>query len=853
MTTIRQQYLYIKKQYPDAILLFRLGDFYETFDSDAEIVARELQIVLTSRSMGKGNKVPLAGVPYHALDNYLSKLVSRGYKVAICEQVGQPGEGRGPMHRDVMRVVTPGTIVEPKLLEGKANNYLAALVDGGEDVGLAFVDITTGEFGTTQLDVDRAIDEVGRLQPSELLAVETLPWTSVSQTKIEKCWIDPDECRERLLKHFKVKSLEGYGCDRQPLAIKAAGAVIHYLEDTNRNALSQITRLFTYSTDSFMLIDPQTRRNLEMFMTTRSESYSGSLLSVIDMTKTPMGGRLIRKWLSQPLLDVENIKIRHDGVGWFHESSVRRLRMIKLLGQISDMERIINRIPSGLAIPRELVALKRSLEMIPEVKELLADDGFLSPELVELLKPCDEAVDLIDRAIREDPSSSIGDGNVIKQGFYAELDELCSKSKNTKKYLAEMEQTERERTGIKSLRVGYNKVFGYYIEVTTSNLNQVPDEYIRKQTLVNGERYFTPQLKEFESQILNAQASIEEMELSVYRQVCTGIASYSERIINSAGALARIDVLVALAEVAVRYSYCRPEITDDDSIVIREGRHPVVERYLEGERYVPNDVHLSNSDSQLIILTGPNMSGKSTYLRQTALIVLLAQIGSYVPAESAKIGVVDRVFTRIGAQEDLSAGQSTFMVEMVETANILNNATPKSLLILDEIGRGTSTYDGLSLAHAIAEYIHNHPKLGAKTIFATHYHELVELAGYLPRVKNFNVAVSEDEGKVVFMRKIVPGGTDKSYGIHVAQLAGLPKSVLHRAGEVLIDLETSRNQKDGHKKPGRKSKAKLEQLMLFGQKPPLLDEIDGIDISSMTPLEAINKLYELQQRAKDGK
>jgi len=853
MTAIRQQYLNIKKQHPDAILLFRLGDFYETFDNDAEVVAKELQIVLTSRSMGKGNKVPLAGVPYHALDNYLSKLVSKGYKVAICEQMGQPGQGRGPMHREVMRVVTPGTVVEPNMLEGKTNNYLAAFIDGGAEVGLAYVDITTGEFATTQFDANKAVDEVERLQPSELLVADELPWTSISQTKMEERWIDTDECRERLLNHFQAKSLEGYGCDKLPLAIQAAGVVIRYLEDTNRNALSQITRLATYSTDSFMVIDPQTRRNLELFRTTRSESFSGSLLSVIDLTKTSMGGRLIRKWLSQPLLDVDVIKRRHNGVAWFYESSVRRLRMVQLLGQISDMERIINRISSGLAIPRELAALKKSIDTLPEVKTLLVDDGFPLSQLIDDIKPCHEALDLIDRSIRDEPSSSIGDGNVIKQGFNAELDDLILKSKNTKKYLAEMEQTEKERTGIKSLKVGYNKVFGYYIEVTTSNLSQVPDEYIRKQTLVNGERYFTPQLKEFESEILNAQARIEELETSIYKQVCAQIASYSERILISAKTLAQIDVLASLAEVAVRYSYCRPEISDNDSIVIKEGRHPVVERYLEGERYVPNDVLLSNSDNQLIILTGPNMSGKSTYLRQTALIVLLAQIGSYVPADSAKIGIVDRIFTRIGAQEDLSAGQSTFMVEMVETANILNNATSKSLLILDEIGRGTSTYDGLSLAHAIAEYIHNHPKLGAKTIFATHYHELVELAGYLPRVKNFNVAVSEDEGKVVFLRKIVPGGTDKSYGIHVAQLAGLPKTVLHRAGEVLIDLEASRAQADGHKKPGRKSEAKLEQLALFGQKTPIADEIDSIDISSMTPLEAINKLYELQQKAKGEK
>ncbi|MBT7081873.1 MAG: DNA mismatch repair protein MutS, partial [Chloroflexi bacterium] len=499
-----------------------------------------------------------------------------------------------------------------------------------------------------------------------------------------------------------------------------------------------------------------------------------------------------------------------------------------------------------------LVALQKGLMALPELKELLTDNGFPLVDIVDGFKNCDEMVTLLKAAICDEPTGAVGDGNVINQGFNAQLDDVRSKSKNSKQYLAKMEQTECEHTGIKSLKVGYNRIFGYYIEVTTSNLAQVPDEYIRKQTLVNGERFFTPELKEFESEILNAQARIVELETSVYKQVCAQVASYIERVLFSAAALAQVDVLVAMAEAAVRFGYCRPDISDNDVIDIKDGRHPVVERYLEGERFVPNDTHLSNLDCQLVILTGPNMAGKSTYLRQVAMIVLLAQIGSYVPADSAKIGIVDRIFTRIGAQEDLSAGQSTFMVEMVETATILNNATPKSLLILDEIGRGTSTYDGLSLAHAIAEYIHNHPKLGAKTIFATHYHELVELAGYLPRVKNFNVAVSEDEGRVVFLRRIVPGGTDKSYGIHVAQLAGLPMQVLNRAGEVLDDLEASRTQADGHtKKAHRKTKYQLEQLALFGNGSPVLDEIEAIDISSMTPLQALNKLYELQQLAKD--
>jgi len=853
-TPIRRQYLRIKKQYPEAIVLFRLGDFYETFDEDAKITSRELEIVLTSREMGKGNKVPLAGIPYHALDSYLGKLINRGYKVAICEQMTKPGDTRGIVEREVVRLVTPGTVVEPSLLDSKTNNYLVSLAVGEAEVGLAYVDITTSEFGVTQLSPERAVTELERLKAPEIIAAEGDNLESLGLTdnitRIESYRYEMERARQTLLDHFGVVSLEGYGCDRLPLAIRAAGAIIQYIEETQKAVLAQITRLTTYSTSDFMALDTQTQRNLELFQSAISGSAEGSLLSVIDLTRTPMGGRLLRKWLGQPLLDVAALVRRQEAVDWFVDKSLARNHVISVLGGVSDLERLINRISGGIAIPRELVTLKRSLEAIPKLKELI--EGEDSSEsinwLKDELKPCQEVVELIQEAIVSEKPTSLGDGNVIRPGFSEELDSLRLTSGNAKKYLANLEVKERERTGIKSLKIGFNNVFGYYIMVSKANLGQVPEDYIRKQTLVNGERFFTPELKDYESLILNARDRIVEMEGDLFRRVCRQVASANQRILALAATLANIDVFTALAEVAVRYNYVRPVLNEGNKIEIRQGRHPVVERSLSGGDFIPNDISLSNDDTQLIVLTGPNMSGKSTYLRQVALIVLLAQIGSFVPAESATIGVVDRIFTRIGARDDLAAGQSTFMVEMVETANILNNATPRSLLILDEIGRGTSTYDGLSIAWAVAEFIHNNAGLGAKTVFATHYHEMTALAGFLPRVKNFNVAVIEEGGKVIFLHKIVPGGVDKSYGIHVAQLAGLPKSVLHRAREVLDELETS-NRGAGPAK--RKKKEPATQMPLFGVRSEVEEELRKLDINGMTPLEALNKLYELKKKTED--
>jgi len=853
-TPIRQQYLSIKRQYPDAIVFFRLGDFYETFDEDAKLAAKELEIVLTSREMGKGYRVPLAGIPYHALDNYLARLINRGYKVAICEQVTRPGEAPGLVQREVVRLVTPGTVVEPSLLDSKKNNYLTSVVWGDEAVGIAYVDITTSEFATTQAPLERVATELERLSPSEIITPESVDLSGLNLvapvTRLEDYWFEMEIARGTLVDHFAVATLDGYGCAHLPLAVRAAGAIVHYLQETQKGALGQLRRLATYSTDSFMALDEQTKANLELFRSSRGVS-SGSLLSVIDLTRTAMGGRLLKRWLGQPLLDRGELVRRQDAVSWFYDSTLARNQTISLLGEVADLERLINRVRSGIASPGELVTLRRSLEVVPRLKEIIANDSQIS-WLKDELKPRQDVVDLVGEAIAESPGS-LDEGGVVKAGFSEELDKLRLTSQNSRQYVADLETRERERTGIKSLKVGYNKVFGYYIEVSKSNLAQVPQDYIRKQTLVNGERFFTPELKEYESLILSVGDRISELESDIFHRVCRQVATVSEPVLALAGIIASIDVFSSLAEVVVRYGYVRPELTEDNRIAISQGRHPVVERSLAQGSFVPNDIELASDDAQLIVLTGPNMSGKSTYLRQVALIVLLAQIGSFVPAASATIGLVDRIFTRIGAREDLTAGQSTFMVEMVETANILNNATPRSLIILDEIGRGTSTYDGLSIARAVAEYIHNYPGLGAKTIFATHYHEMVELASFLPRVRNFNVAVIEEAGKVIFLHRIVPGGVDKSYGIHVAQLAGLPRAVVHRAREVLEELEEGSRQATAKPSPRRRAKeAVAQQIPLFGQKSPLLEELGKLDIESLTPLEAITKLYELQQKAKEG-
>ncbi|NLT27880.1 MAG: DNA mismatch repair protein MutS [Dehalococcoidales bacterium] len=854
-TPIRQQYLRIKQQYPHAILFFRLGDFYETFDDDAKITARELEIVLTSRSMGKNYKIPMAGIPYHAVDDYLAKLIKRGYKVAICEQMTKPGETKGIVERDVVRLVTPGTVVEPGLLEGKVNNYLASIIIDGETAGIAYVDITTSEFSATQLPLPRLSTEMQRLQPAEIVIPEDiqLPDISISPSvsHIENYRFELEVAKKTLLDHFETTTLDGYGCSNLPLATQAAGAVLYYLKQTQKRVINQITHLSTYSPSSFMALDATTQANLELFRNTVSGTSGGSLLSVIDLTKTSMGGRMLKRRLGQPLLDLKELTKRQNAIGWFLQDNITRRQIIDKLGEIADLERLTNRIRANIALPQELIALKHSLEIIPELIKIFESMDYTPVDWLKgKLRPQPELIALIAQSIEETPTSTLGEGGVIKQGFSEELDKMRLASKNARKYLADIEKQEREKTGIKSLKVGYNRVFGYYIEVSQANLQQVPDTYIRKQTLVNGERFFTPELKEYESVILNAKDRITELETDIYRRICQQAAGYGESLLALADTLAEIDVFSALAEVASRNNYIKPELNEENAIFIKQGRHPVVEISLRQGEFIPNDITLSNDDSQLIILTGPNMAGKSTYLKQVAIIVLMAQIGSYVPAEKAVIGLVDRIFTRIGAREDLASGQSTFMVEMVETANILNNATPKSLLILDEIGRGTSTYDGMAIARSVVEYIHNYKGLGAKTLFATHYHELVQLADYLPRVRNFNVAVAEEAGNVIFLHRIVPGGVDKSYGIHVAKLAGLPKPVIHRADEVLEELEAN-GAPDSLTRTKKHRKAEpVPQLSFFGQKPEFIEELEKLDINVLTPLEALNKLYELQKKAR---
>ncbi len=857
ITPVRKQYLQIKAQHPDAIVFFRLGDFYETFDQDAETAARELDLVLTSRPVSKNQRVPMAGVPYHAVEGYIARLIEKGYRVAIAEQVGEV-TGRGLVAREVTRIVTPGTVVEPALLDEKRPNYLAAVILEDDQAGLAYADITTGEFATAQLGVGELGQELARVQPRECLVPDSgsgiRDWgalipnhqslTTTHFTPLPSYRFELGTAQQTLLDHFGVATLDGFGCSGKPLAIRAAGAIIHYLRETQKGSLAQVVTLRTYSTARYMTLDAATRRNLELTETIRERKTRGSLLGVLDQTLTPMGGRLLRMRLSQPLLDRVELEARLDEVQAFYDGAVLRGRVREILKNAPDLERLTNRVLAGIATPRDLIGIRRALEAVPALMEVLGQGNKETRGQVpkpQSLDPCSDVAALIASAITDDPPASVSSGGVIRPGFSAELDGLTIAARDAKAWVAGLETRERQRTGIKSLKVGYNKVFGYYIEVTKANLDAVPADYIRKQTLVNAERFITPELKEYEALILNAEERQIEVETRLFKEVCQQIAARAGALLETARALARIDVAAALAEVAVRHRYVHPELRDDDTLEIIAGRHPVVEQTLQ-EPFVPNDLHLG-ADERILVITGPNMAGKSVFIRQVALIVLMAQMGSFVPAERARIGIVDRIFTRIGAQDEVASGQSTFMVEMVETANILNHATPRSLLILDEIGRGTSTYDGLSIAWAVVEYLHNHPERRARTLFATHYHELIELAERLPMVRNYNLAVVEEGGHVVFLHKVVPGGADRSYGIHVAQLAGVPRPVIHRAEELLQQLES------GEFRPGTAAPQPYQPL-LFAQEHPVVEALRALDVSTMTPLEAINALYELQRRAK---
>ena len=851
-TPVRRQYLDIKRRYPDCILLFRLGDFYETFDEDAKVVARDLDIALTKRAFGKGEKHPLAGIPYHALDSYLGRLIKAGHKVAICEQTSDPAVSKGIVDREVVRVVTPGTVIEPSLLEEHSNNYLASVVVEAEEAGLAYTDVSSSDtVFVTQVSLKDMPLELTRLAPAEAVTPQGLQRAlpdSVKAATVEDEAFRLDSSREMLKEKLGVATLEGYGIDHSPLMIRAAGGLFFYLGQNQRQALERIAKLRPYDLKAAMSLDPQTRRNLELFAGGRWESKSFSLLNVLDLTKTSMGGRLLRQWIGQPLMETTAIRQRQDSVEWFHKDRSRRHRVIRTLSEVSDIERLVNRVKSNTSSARDLVALRRSLEAIPELQAILGeDDGSHMNWLLAKLPSCKETAAVICQAIDDEPGQ-VGEGTVIRSGFSAELDELRTAARSARGYIAKLEGQERERTGIRNLKVGYNKVFGYYIEVTRPNLSRVPSEYQRRQTLTGGERFITPELKDYENMILNARERLEEMEISLYRQICNQVGQASGPILHAAETVAHIDVFTALAEAAERFDYVRPEVDESTAIEIKDGRHPVVEAMLPPGDFVPNDTSLSGEEAGLIILTGPNMSGKSTYLRQVGLIVLMAQMGSFVPARSARIGLVDRIFTRVGLQDDLAAGQSTFMVEMVETASILNNATKRSLVILDEIGRGTSTYDGLSIAQAVAEHIHNDPILGCRTLFATHYQELTELAHTLPRVRNYSVSVSEEGGTVTFLHRIVPGGADRSYGVHVAQLAGLPRDVIFRAWELLRYLEGSERNGAGPRGTGNGA----IQLQLFAGTPAITEELLKLDVTAMTPMEAINALYALQQKAKDG-
>ncbi|MSQ31651.1 MAG: DNA mismatch repair protein MutS [Dehalococcoidia bacterium] len=855
ITPIRRQYLRIKQHYTDAIVLFRLGDFYETFDDDAVLASHLLGITLTAREMGKGNRIPMAGIPYHALDNYLGRLISAGHKVAICEQLTEPSNAKGLVDRDVVRVITPGMLLEPVLLESGKSNYLASLYIEGARAGLAYTDISTGEFEATEGSFDRVLLALQQIQPSETLVPSGAPPFEALSGKlvsVDVGWFDLDFCSEILTKHFRVMTLESFGLDRSPLAIRAAGAVISYVSASRKSALAQLTSLSTRRLEEYMPLDIQTIRNLEIFQSGRTGSQENSLLSVIDLTKTPMGGRLLRRWLSQPLVSVSGVMDRLDSVESLYSSELLRRSVISALTRINDLERLVNRVRGRIATPRDVVALRRSLESVADIQETLSGIAPKNVWLLSGLRPFGDIVTLIASSIMDMPPVEIGDEQVIKDGFNQELDSFRSKSRDVKSFIAALEQSERDKTGIKTLKIGYNNVFGYYIEVSKSHVSQAPPEYIRKQTVAGGERFITPELKEYESQILHAQEGCLKIESELFTQICDQISASYEPLLDTAHAVAKIDVISSLAEAAVRQNYIRPSINDGPILRIVGGRHPIVERVVERSSFVQNDTLLDKDNSQLIILTGPNMSGKSTYLRQVALIVLMAQIGSFVPASEAEVGMVDRIFTRIGLQDDLAIGRSTFMVEMVETAAILSSATPHSLIILDEIGRGTSTYDGLSIARSVAEYIHNSPRLGSRTLFATHYHELTDLEGTLPHARNFRVAVAEEGGDIIFLHRIIPGGADKSYGVHVARLAGLPEAVLLRAQKILGAMEKRSPENKGETRSASSVDSSASQDTLFQYKMTraLLDELASIDIDSLTPLEALTRLNELKSRLK---
>ena len=877
LTPMMKQYMQTKEEYKDCILFYRLGDFYEMFFDDALKASKELEITLTGKNCGLEERAPMCGIPYHAVDSYLNRLVSKGYKVAICEQVEDPKTAKGIVKREVIRVVTPGTNLDTQGLDETKNNYIMCIVYMADRYGLSVADVTTGEYLVTELDSQtKLMDELYKFMPSEIVCNEAFYMSGLDLDdlknrlhmaiySLEAWYFDDALCRETLQEHFKVASLEGIGLSDYECGMIASGALLKYLEETQKNSLSHMSRLTRYATGNYMVLDSATRRNLELVETLREKQKRGSLLWVLDKTKTAMGARTLRKYVEQPLIDKESIVKRLDAVAELKDNAICREEIREYLNPVYDLERLVGKITYQSANPRDLIAFQSSLSMLPSVKCILKDmESDLLKEIYEELDPLEELCDLVGRAIQEEPPLAMKEGGIIKDGYNEEVDRLRKAKSEGKNWLADLETKEREKTGIKNLRIRYNKVFGYYLEVTNSFKDLVPDYYTRKQTLANAERYIIPELKELEDTILGAEDKLCALEYELYCEVRNTIAAELTRIQRTAKAVAKLDVIASLALVAERNNYVRPKINEKGVIDIRDGRHPVVEKMIPNDMFIANDTYLDDKKQRISIITGPNMAGKSTYMRQAALIVLMAQLGSFVPASSANIGLVDRIFTRVGASDDLASGQSTFMVEMNEVANILRNATSKSLLILDEIGRGTSTFDGLSIAWAVVEYISNSKLLGAKTLFATHYHELTELEGKISNVNNYCIAVKEKGDDIVFLRKIVKGGADKSYGIQVAKLAGVPNPVINRAKEIVEELVTAditgkvkdiavQGSETKKKTQKKLDEVDLTQFSLFDtvKDDDVLNELKELDISHMTPMDAMNKLYQLQNKLRN--
>ena len=865
-TPMMNQYFRIKDQHRDCLLLFRLGDFYEMFGEDAVIGSKELEITLTSRDRGKKERIPLCGIPWHALDSYLPKLLTKGYKVAICEQVEDPRNAKGLVDREVVRIVTPGTVVESSALDSRSNNYLMSVLEREGAYGLSFVDISTGEFVSTEVEGEDAagkvLTEFSQHMPREVLVPESFDVEDIVQefghtnarlTRIEDFTFIREAAESLVRRHFRLQSLDGLGLADRPLAVSSAGAVLRYLESTQKRDLGFLSPPRFFSASDKLVLDQATMRNLELIRNVRDGSQDNTLLSVLDRTLTPMGSRTLKRWLTEPLTDIRAISSRHDAVEELVRDLPLRSELADSLGGVRDLERLVSRAIHGSANARDLISVRACLEAVPAMRESLrgAECDALRA-LVDRLVDVSDIAGLIGRSISDDPPATLRDGGMIKDGFDPDLDELRKVSRDGKKWIASLERSERERTGIKSLKLGFNNVFGYYIEVSKPNLSKVPSEYIRKQTLSTGERFVTPELKEREETILAAQERMNTIEYDIFMRILGEVAGHGQKVRGVAKAVAELDVLRSFAEVAVGHGYSRPIVDEGESIVLKDSRHPVVERVITGA-FVPNDAHLDVGLNRLTILTGPNMAGKSTYLRQIALVVVMAQAGSFVPAAEARLGVVDRIFTRVGAFDDLSRGQSTFMVEMTELANILNCATRRSLILLDEVGRGTSTFDGLAIAWAVAEHLYEDSKVGAKSLFATHYHQLTELADSLEGVKNCSMAVKEQGSEVVFLRKVVPGRANRSYGIQVARLAGVPEDVVTRAEEVLSDIE---QRSVIEVRAGRKKHSQTSFAVPVGDGPSsLVEDLRGLDLARMTPMEAYVKIGELKKKygGKSGK